>query len=382
MNEEDHKNLVQELAQELAQKSCAHKGPKSGLDAFLGALGLSSGDSGEPQYAQTTEIISPPQNASPGISLPQAESAESESEPPLPEESDDESSILPQDPSGPPGQYYEGQFKDAMKHGQGLLHYHVPGRGLLIYEGEFRQNQKHGYGVLKWPSGQQYQGQFLNDDFHGEGDMVWPDGNQYVGEYANGKKHGVGTCFFADGSKYYGQFCEGKRHGEITRVKADNTTQVLHFSMGSLKQAQRLDHSNGEQTHRSLVSETSTEVTSSGRSSTSKSTSASSVSSLSTSSRSKYFATLKNLFRPRARSIVLQHPQKWRVVDWGAVVRATDSLKSKKLGTLRKNEELTIVEVKGRRMRVVSPLEGWVTSIREDGINIMMKIDEDEDKEH
>jgi len=70
------------------------------------------------------------------------------------------------------------------------------------------------------------------------------------------------------------------------------------------------------------------------------------------------------------------------VVDWGAVVRATDSLKSKKLGTLRKNEELTIVEVKGRRMRVVSPLEGWVTSIREDGINIMMKIDEDEDKEH
>lgn len=353
-------------------------GPMSGLDSFLGAIGLASGDSEQPQPVQATEIPSPSPIAGPGISLSRPESFDSQTEPPLPDESsillrDDESSISPQDLAGSASQCYEGQFKDAMRHGKGLLEFHTsPWSGLVTYEGDFQKNKKHGYGVMQWPSGQRYRGQFLNDDFHGEGEMQWPDGNQYVGQYANGKKHGVGTCFFADGSKYYGQFCEGKRHGEITRVKADNTTQVLYFNMGSLENAQK---KNGEWYQES---ETSTEA--SQRSNPSKGTCASSESS--TSSQSTYFGTLKNLFKPRRCSIVFEHPQKWRVVDWGAVVRATDSLGSKKLGTLHKNEELTVVEVKGRRMRVVSPLKGWVSSASETGITIMVRIDEDEDKEY
>jgi hypothetical protein len=266
-----------------------------------------------------------------------------------------------QDPTGPPGQLYRGQFvtqfEGYMKHGEGVLHYEVEGVGRLVYEGEFVQNKKHGHGVLKWGNGQKYRGQFHNDDFDGDGNMTWPNGNQYVGQYANGKKHGIGTCFFPDGSKYYGQFSEGKRHGDITRVKADGTTQLLHYAMDKLEKAERISSEGGE-THRSLISDCTTEVTV--RSSASKSTHASSASSIATANEA-----------PKSK-----YPQTWRVVDHrGAVVRPTDSSWFKTVGTVKKGEELTVVEVKGKKMWIVSPLEGWVSSRTDKHDLIAVRID-------
>merc|ERR1719345_445593 len=162
--------------------------------------------------------------------------------------SDDESEemTLSQDPTGPPGQLYQGQLEDQMKHGAGVLHYDF-GNVRLVYKGDFVHNKKHGRGVLTWTQNM-YEGQFANGEFHGQGCMTWANGNQYVGEYVNGNKHGVGTCLFPDGSKYSGQFCkgfeafwkplpseayiythqlhQGKRHGTIKYVKANSAEKI------------------------------------------------------------------------------------------------------------------------------------------------------------
>jgi len=260
---------------------------------------------------------------------------------------------LDQDPTGPPGQFYRGQFVDSMKHGSGILQVKVAGcTARLVYQGEFMQNKKHGRGVLTWPSGQQYKGQFVNDNFHGNGIMTWPNGNRYVGQYVKGKKDGVGTCFFPDGSMYSGQFCQGKRHGEITRVKADGTTQFMHFDMDHLNKVNGRD--------------CTTDVSSSGSRSTYASASTSSSLSSSSSKQSQ------------------QKPQKWRVLHHGGiVVRCHEDQQGKKMGTLPKDTEVTVVEVKGRRLRVLSPIPGWVSS-EKDGFfgktrKLMVKIDEDKD---
>eukprot|EP00746_Dinoflagellata_sp_MGD_P071458 gnl/MRDRNA2_/MRDRNA2_29104_c0_seq1.p1 gnl/MRDRNA2_/MRDRNA2_29104_c0~~gnl/MRDRNA2_/MRDRNA2_29104_c0_seq1.p1 ORF type:complete len:410 (-),score=89.31 gnl/MRDRNA2_/MRDRNA2_29104_c0_seq1:398-1627(-) len=362
------------------------KGPKSGLDSLLGVFGFSAGDSDDPA-AEDSSTILPVPAPSAAISLSSTEPVSPPSEavslshiepfwtdlqkeltlintdssfeeqtpfgtiPAVPQEDHDEEegNNLLQDPTGPPGQYYKGQFMDQMKHGKGVLHYYVPEKGRLVYAGDFVQNKKHGEGILKWASGQHYQGQFLNDDFHGEGNMSWPDGNQYVGQYVNGRKNGIGTCFFPDGSKYYGQFRDGKRHGEVTRVKVDGTTQLLHFHMDKLEKADRMvraiDSSEGGETHRSLISDCTTDV----RSSVSKTTHESSACSS---------ATMSSNESSKSKSL-----QRWRVVHQdGASVRSTDSFFSKKVGTIRKGQEMTVAEVKGRQMRIVKPFEGWVAA--------------------
>jgi len=255
-----------------------------------------------------------------------------------------------QDPTGPPGQLYQGQLEGRMKSGTGILHFEVPEiEGVVVFEGNFCQNTKHGHGVMEWPDGRKYCGQFLNDEFHGEGTMIWPDGHKYVGHYAHGKKEGQGTLTNPGGSKFIGQFCQGKRHGEFLYIKADSTTTTLHFSMDKVCQTVNPILSRQPTP---TVSDCATDVTSASGSTE---------------------CSEKDLKR---RGPSHSSPDTWRVVDpGGAVVRFSNSLRSKKVGLLRRKEELTVVKEEGRRLRVVSPIEGWVSKSTEDGLTIMVRVD-------
>jgi len=280
-----------------------------------------------------------------------------------PASDEDFTTSLLQDPTGPPGQLYQGQFVKGMKHGTGVLHFDVAERGRPVYQGEFFLNKKHGHGVMEWQGGRNYQGQFLNDEFHGEGTMTWPDGNQYVGQYANGKKDGEGTWSVPDGSKFVGQFHEGKRHGKVTHVKADGTTRLLHFEMDKAYKAAK-SSLDGEQTP--TISDCSIDVVSSTSGST--------------------HASGKDVFGHSEKKVgkrgpTTASPDRWRVVDpGGAVVRFSSSLKSQKVGKLRQKEELIVVQEEGRRLRVVSPVQGWVSKSTERGLMtgcqvIMVRVD-------
>merc|ERR1712118_519270 len=73
------------------------------------------------------------------------------------------------------------------------------------------------------------------------------------------------------------------------------------------------------------------------------------------------------------------NPQKWHVVDYGgAVVRVSEPLVSKKVGTIRQNEEISVVKVIGRRLCVANPVDGrslgWISAETEGGLKIVKRI--------
>jgi len=247
-----------------------------------------------------------------------------------------------------------------MKHGTGVLHFEVQEiKGLAVYRGDFHQNKKHGHGVMEWPDGRKYRGQFLNDEFHGEGAMSWPDGHKYVGQYSHGKKEGQGTLSNPGGSQFIGNFHQGKRHGVFLYIKADGTRATLHFDMDEIFMAENPTL----ERQATPISDCTGDVASSSASSKS----ASSKTSVSTKSSEKDV---------KRRLPTHSSPDKWRVVDpGGAVVRFSSSLNSQKVGILKKNEELTVVKQSGRRLQVVSPIEGWVSKTTEGGLKILMRVD-------
>jgi hypothetical protein len=286
---------------------------------------------------------------------------------------------MPQDPTGPLGQLYQGQFKGWIKHGIGELHYEVAGVGRFVYEGEFENDKKHGHGVLTWPDGRQYTGHFANDDFHGDSIITWADGNKYVGHYANGKKDGQGTIFYSDGSMCIAHFDKGKRLGQCTYVEADGAKkdmQEVHECSTLQDKINKICEDEGYSlaTPESLFkracmsSEKTADDTSSRRSFASKSTSASSQTTV------------------QSQAPLPETPQRWRVVDYGGVVaRATSSFKSRKLGTIPQNEELWVIGAEGRRLKVVNPVEGWsigwMSASNEEGLILMERVDQMEESE-
>eukprot|EP00746_Dinoflagellata_sp_MGD_P160938 gnl/MRDRNA2_/MRDRNA2_87910_c0_seq1.p1 gnl/MRDRNA2_/MRDRNA2_87910_c0~~gnl/MRDRNA2_/MRDRNA2_87910_c0_seq1.p1 ORF type:complete len:279 (+),score=45.02 gnl/MRDRNA2_/MRDRNA2_87910_c0_seq1:76-912(+) len=262
---------------------------------------------------------------------------------------------MSQDPAGPPGQLYQGELEAGVKHGTGVLQFEIEGfDGVAIYRGDFRQNKKHGHGTMEWPDGRTYCGKFLNDSFHGEAIMTWADGHRYEGRYVNGKKEGHGVLSTPNGNKFIGQFHEGKRQGDFIYIRADSTTVTLTFDKDKLCQS----------TNPCLEKQLSASV----------SEGASSLESSVTSSASQ--STKCSDQDVKRQGPTHSAPQKWRITDpGGAVVRYSDSLKSQKVGTLRQNEELTVVKACGRRLQVVSPMEGWVSYRTEDGLKIMARED-------
>ncbi|XP_049851901.1 MORN repeat-containing protein 1-like [Schistocerca gregaria] len=59
----------------------------------------------------------------------------------------------------PSGSWYEGDFLDGMKHGQGTWH----GSDGSSYTGEYKQDLRHGYGVFTRPNEPNYAGNWTQD---------------------------------------------------------------------------------------------------------------------------------------------------------------------------------------------------------------------------
>ena len=103
------------------------------------------------------------------------------------------------------GDKYEGNWKNDLKHGQGLSTY----KSGDMYLGEFKNNTKHGYGNYFYASGDKYTGQFKNDDINGIGINALSNGDKYIGEFLEENYHGSGIYIFSDGSLWLGTFDKG-----------------------------------------------------------------------------------------------------------------------------------------------------------------------------
>ncbi|CAM9232703.1 unnamed protein product [Ascophyllum nodosum] len=107
------------------------------------------------------------------------------------------------------GWVYDGDWKDGLWHGEGLLRY----ANCTFYKGEFNDNRKHGTGGMLWADGSQYYGSWVNNLRHGEGAFLHTDGSIYKGCFRLDKKSGPGTLTFLDGNCYEGEWKDGKMLG-------------------------------------------------------------------------------------------------------------------------------------------------------------------------
>lgn len=118
----------------------------------------------------------------------------------------------------PTGDRYEGNFKDNMKDGIGIMFYRDGSR----YEGEWKANKREGKGIIfrpdgsrqevdRWmndmrrgmvidffPDGSRYEAYYMNDKILGKGVMVYPDGSRYEDYWKNNIREGVRNYFFSE----------------------------------------------------------------------------------------------------------------------------------------------------------------------------------------
>lgn len=113
------------------------------------------------------------------------------------------------------------------KSGHGTTYYD---RNRSTYEGEFKDYMRHGYGVLTLSDNTRYESQWQNDERHGDGKEFCPDGTTFVGSYLKGMRHGHGVMMWPEGSKYSGQFARGRANGEGELLRTDGSVYRGQFS--------------------------------------------------------------------------------------------------------------------------------------------------------
>ncbi len=119
-------------------------------------------------------------------------------------------------------QYYEGEWHEGKRHGQGKMIYNK--HGTVSYSGEWCNGNRQGYGIMRYASGNNYEGYWYNDKKSGRGYMIWRDLDElYCGDWLNDLPHGNGEHIWGDSSSklatrqlcniYRGSFESGVRSG-------------------------------------------------------------------------------------------------------------------------------------------------------------------------
>ncbi|KRX05954.1 C2 domain [Pseudocohnilembus persalinus] len=107
----------------------------------------------------------------------------------------------------PNGDYYNGDWVNGQKSGQGVMQY----RSGMSYDGQWMNDQFHGNGTLK-VSGTTYVGQFTNGKKNGNGVITWDGSAQkYDGSWLNNQYHGIGNWTHPNGQTQKGEFANGNR---------------------------------------------------------------------------------------------------------------------------------------------------------------------------
>lgn len=125
-------------------------------------------------------------------------------------------------PEGAEYKRYLGDFSVGMMEGQGSLLF-ADGHS---YTGSFSANQATGTGTLNWPKeGVHYEGQVKDGLMEGQGVLKTTHGELYTGQFKNNLADGQGTLLFADGQEYSGQFAQGKPNGTGKMTYPDGRSQ-------------------------------------------------------------------------------------------------------------------------------------------------------------
>ncbi len=114
---------------------------------------------------------------------------------------------------------YEGQKKDGLPDGDGVMYY----ENGEVYSGEWTAGKRDGVGMLTRPDGSGLKGSWFDDEFSdgwrlhpGSGNeerkLTLPYG-EYVGDIKDMEPHGWGIMDYSDGKHYEGDWEKGLEHG-------------------------------------------------------------------------------------------------------------------------------------------------------------------------
>ena len=149
------------------------------------------------------------------------------------------------------GDYYDGEFVNGKKEGEGKLIYangnqyegsflagFPNGHGKLIqtdndiYEGEWKNGKINGQGTRLHNNGDKYIGNHLNDVRSGKGLYLFVNGDSYNGYWVNGKANGKGVLKFRNGDIYDGEFKDNCIFGKGTFKKKNGDIYIGDFKLG------------------------------------------------------------------------------------------------------------------------------------------------------
>ena len=187
------------------------------------------------------------------------------------------------------GSVYEGELKDGMFNGKGILSYpngdryegtfingllngtgsflgrhgatyqggfsngEYSGTGVFIdahryrYEGAFQDGECTGNGELRLPSGTTYKGVFKDSRLNGTGSVHYPDGAVEEGEFRNGELNGGGRRFYANGTREEGSFKDGLLQGRGRTTSSAGYRYEGEFKKGQPEGHGVLYKSNGDE---------------------------------------------------------------------------------------------------------------------------------------
>lgn len=116
------------------------------------------------------------------------------------------------------GSYYEGNFVNGKKQGQGTF---VTAKGIK-YVGDFADNQITGQEVVTYPNGDCYEGAMVRGYRDGSGKYTFASGEYYDGMWSEGKRHGYGVTYYANGNVYEGCYVNGLRQDSQGKLTYSN----------------------------------------------------------------------------------------------------------------------------------------------------------------
>jgi hypothetical protein len=108
------------------------------------------------------------------------------------------------------GDFYEGDFKNGLRHGVGIL---VEQYGRRKYHGSWVLSQKEGHGTEIFANGDKYVGEYSHDMFNGQGELT-TSGGVYKGGFKDGLRDGFGIMQFKTNCRYEGMWSKGRFDGK------------------------------------------------------------------------------------------------------------------------------------------------------------------------
>ncbi|MBD2326628.1 hypothetical protein [Alkalinema sp. FACHB-956] len=133
---------------------------------------------------------------------------------------------IKENPGSAPYKSYEGQMRNGIPNGRGILVYSNDDR----YEGQVRNGIPNGQGMFLFANNDRYEGGIKNGQPHGQGAFTMANGDRYIGSVKEGSPHGQGVFTFSNGSVYSGTFYLGQAKGQGVFVSKGIRCQGVFFS--------------------------------------------------------------------------------------------------------------------------------------------------------